>query len=191
MPMKNEAKALKMVGIANPDKHMHHRDDNRLMLSHPSVVLLCGAKTSGKDNTVKMIIAQKEPAFQRIICWHLDPEGTEEWLDVDAEMVSELPDHDFFDRDKINLLICDEQDLLGMSKKQSGAFDRLVSYDATHKSLSICICQQDVTNCPPSVRRACDYICYWPGIGRCAQEYVTRLTGHSIKTIETFMLHPI
>ena len=114
----------------------------------------------------------------------MDPEGTKERLDFDAEMTSDLSDHDFFDRDKIDLLICDEQDLLGMSKKQRGAFDRLVSYDATHKSLSIFICQQNVTNCPPSVRRACDYICYWPGIDRCAQEYMTRLTGHSIKKLK-------
>ena len=63
MPMENKAKTLKMVGIANPDKHMHHRDENSLMFSHHSVVLLCGAKNSGKGNTVKMIVAQKEPAF--------------------------------------------------------------------------------------------------------------------------------
>ena len=156
----------KLVKIDNPDKKLHCLDSRygELGFSFPSLILIVGKRGSSKTTCALNIIGKSRYAgkpFDRIVIWHGDPSGTEEYrilTDDGASIVGELPPMDSFDNTKRNVLVVDEVNFLAFNRAENAAFERYVNYGVSHKSLSMIVIVQDMRNLSPCVKRSADYL---------------------------------
>ena len=126
---------------------------NILNIPHPFRLVAIGPPSSGKSTAIKNIIVRAKPKFREIIVCHLDPEGSQEWVDCDAKMISELPEPTSFDRKKKRLLILEDLNLKEMGKENKARLNRLMGYTSSHCNLSIAITCQNAFDLSPSIRR--------------------------------------
>ena len=160
MPKKDTFKLPKneLVFLPNKDKGYHeqwHKNRNMLNIPHPFRALLFGSPNSGKTNMIFNLIMRANPPFHKIYILHPDPESKEySVLGDNCELLSEIPEIDFCDRDTKNLLIVDDIELKTLKKQEKARLDRICSYSSTHRNLSICLTSQDCFNVPPSIRRS-------------------------------------
>ena len=99
----------------NPDKLAHDKapaDESALWPLHPFRALLCWMPGGGKRQTALEIIGQHPKPFDTITVMHHAPKTTTEYevLRDQVKLIGEddLPDPEFWDRSKRNLLILDE-----------------------------------------------------------------------------------
>ena len=169
----------------NKDKEDHHLDKKRgpLGFAYPSRIIVCGKQNCGKGVTAINIACTAEPPYETVRVWHYAPEHTKEWEDMDAKMVGECPVIEDFPKDKKNLLIIDDIDLVNMSRKERGDLDRLFGYISTHASCTIILCTQDFASVPISVRRKSTHWVLFPSVDYSANRHVSQATGHSFKQL--------
>ena len=170
---------------SNKDKEDHHLDKKRgpLGFAYPSRILICGKQNCGKGVTAMNIACTAHPAYDTITVWHYAPEHTQEWTDMDAKMIGECPKIEDFPKEKKNLLIIDDIDLINMTRKEKGDLDRLFGYISTHASCSILLCTQDFASVPISVRRKCTHWVLFPSVDFSANRHVSMATGHNFKEL--------
>ena len=112
-----------LVKIDNPDKKLHCLDSRygELGFSFPALILIVGKRGSSKTTCALNILGKSRYAgkpFDRIVIWHGDPSGTEEYrilTDDGASIVGELPPMDSFDNTKRNVLVVDEVNFLAFN----------------------------------------------------------------------------
>ena len=129
---------------------------NLLNIPHPFRLVATGPPSSGKSTAIKNIIVRAKPPFKEIIVVHLDPEGSDEWNDVNPVMKKEIPEPTSFDRKKKRLLIFEDLNLSEMSKIDKAKLNRLFGYASSHCNLSIAITCQNSFDCPAPIRRMCN-----------------------------------
>ena len=146
-----------LVFLKNKDKDFHekwYQGRNLLNIPHPFRAILFGSPNSGKTNMIFNLIMRSNPAFEKIYVLHPDPESVEySVLGDHCEMLSEIPEIDFCDKDLKNLLIVDDIELKTLKKHEKARLDRICSYSSTHRNLSLALTSQDAFNVPPSIRR--------------------------------------
>ena len=178
----------KLVKIDNPDKKLHCLDSRygELGFSFPALILIVGKRGSSKTTCALNIIGKSRYAgkpFDRIVIWHGDPSGTEEYrilTDDGASIVGELPPMDSFDNTKRNVLVVDEVNFLAFNRAENAAFERFVNYGVSHKSLSMIVIVQDMRNLSPCVKRSADYLLLYPSFNNYDVLYdLRRKTGHN------------
>ena len=125
--------------------------------------------------------AVQTPSNFRYMHSKTSPEKSKE--DMDAKMVGECPVIEDFPKDKKNLLIIDDIDLVNMSRKERGDLDRLFGYISTHASCTIILCTQDFASVPISVRRKSTHWVLFPSVDYSANRHVSQATGHSFKQL--------
>ena len=179
-----------LLKIDCADKTNHHADklNPGVMPAFPSNIIAAGRKNSGKGSTIKQLLMSAVPAFDSIYVVHYDPEGTDEWGDVEpAKMYSieDLPEQpgEFLDRAKKNALVLDELAFEGMTRKQRGKVDRIFNYYGSHYACSCFCIQQNLVSIPPSIRRAADWTIIWPGVDKESMRYIGRITGHDVSKL--------
>ena len=152
----------KLVVIPNDDKHWHEKPDptNLANMPHPFRMILCGSPNCGKTNTIYNILINKKPAFERIIIFHNDP-STQEYQNVDAEYVEELPPIEEIDPEVKNLIIVEDVDYKNMARDQRSLLDRYFGVFSTHHNISIMITAQDPFSVTASIRRMCSHVLLW------------------------------
>lgn len=116
-----------------------------------------GPPSSGKTSILKNIVLQQRPFFNRIICYHLDP-NTEEYSDIDVEMVDKLPDKDSISPEIKTLLICEDIPYRDLKKSEKMALDSYLRYVSSHKGVSIIMTGQDAFSTPPCFRRMINFL---------------------------------
>ena len=91
---------------------------------------------------MKNILVHKSPVYDRIVIY-TPLQETNEYEDVDAELINEIPDLSFFDKDIRNCLILEDIDPKNLSKVER------TRLSASHKNTDIYNITQDPNDLLP------------------------------------------
>jgi hypothetical protein len=138
-----------------------YKGRNLLNFPHSWRAIFCGLPSCGKSCTIKNIILRAKPQFEKIIVVHYDADGSSEWDDVGAEILSEIPDPREMDSSEKKLLILEDLDLAGLSKIDLGRLNRMYGYCSSHCNLSVALTCQNAFDCPPCARRVSNLFVFW------------------------------
>lgn len=177
----------KIIPLSNPDKKFHEKwseSRNKLNFPHPWRCVLLGPPNCGKGTVVKNLILRAKPEFEEIICIHCDPDYTNEWEDVDAEMLNEIPPPEEWVGEVKTLVILDDLEFKGLDKTQKSNLDRLFGFVSTHKNISVALCAQDAFNVPACVRRCANIWILWQSPDIDAMATVARKSGVNSKAFK-------
>jgi hypothetical protein len=153
-----------LIPIPNADKGFHEKwkpGRNLLNIPHPFRAVCLGPPNCGKSTLVKNIILRAKPQFEQVMVIHCDPDYTNEYNDVGAEMLHEIPAPQEWEGDCKTLVVLDDLEFKGASKDQKRNLDRLFGFVSTHKDISCILCSQDAFNVPPIVRRCSNLWVLW------------------------------
>lgn len=145
-----------LIILDNPDKLFHEdwtKGRNMLNFPHPFRMVIFGPPNMGKTNTIKNILLRAKPDFKEVFVIHADPEYTQEYDDIDVELLAEIPAPAEWEGLVKTLVILDDLEFKQMSKDQKRNLDRLFGFVSTHKNISVILTSQDGFNVPPIVRR--------------------------------------
>lgn len=171
-----------IIPLPNKDKDFHEKwtqGRDWLNFPHPWRGVFLGPPGSGKSTTLKNIILRAKPHFEQIVIVHCDSEFTKEYEDLDAVMLSEIPQPHEWPGDRKCLVVLEDLNFKEMSKDQKKALDRLYGYVSTHKNISVGLCAQDPFNVPPCVRRCSNVFCIWRGPDLISAASVAQRAGQS------------
>lgn len=154
-----------IIPIKNPDKLFHEKwTKKRDMLNIPSParILLFGKPNVGKTTIIKNILLRAKPPYEEIIICHPDAEYTQEWNDIDATIINQIPAPPEWSGNNVKTLcIIDDMEFKTMDKEQKYNLDRLFGYVSTHKNVNVMLASQNFFNPPPIVRRCCNMFILW------------------------------
>ena len=169
-----------LIPLPNQDKKWHEswfQTRNLLNFPHPFRAVLCGPPNRGKSTTIKNILMRVHPPFQEVKVIHPDPQGSQEYDDLDAEVMAEIPPPEDWEGQVKTLVIIDDVELKLLNKDQLRNLDRLFGYVSTHKNIS-CICTaQDAFNIAPCVRRCANLFVLWKSHDLDAMATLARKSG--------------
>ena len=144
-----EAKTInKLIPFENKDKTWHENEKNTpqinkdfAYMSHPSRGILIAQPNSGKTTMILNLINANN--FKRIIIVHNDV-TTEEYADIDADILDEIPpiDSEYFDKKVKTLLILEDLNFKNMNKEQKHLLNRMYGTYSTHNNISVWSTQQ-------------------------------------------------
>ena len=169
-----------ILALPNLDKAFHEKwtkGRNMLNIPHPFRAVALGPPNCGKGTVVKNLLLRADPPFEEIFCIHCDPDFTQEWDDVDTQMLKDIPAPDEWEGEKKTLVILDDLEFKGMNKTQRRNLDRLYGFVSTHKNISCILCSQDAFNVPPIVRRCSNLWVLWRCPDLDAMAVCARKTG--------------
>lgn len=154
----------KIIPLQNQDKKFHEKwkkGQDELNFPHPFRCILSGGVNMGKTTIIKNMIVRQKPFFEKIVVIHCDPEFTNEYDDLDATIIGEIPHPTKWDGTKKTLVILEDIEYKGLSKQQQSNLDRLFGFCSTHKNISICLTCQDFFNLFPSAKRMANLFVIW------------------------------
>lgn len=202
----------KLLFVPSCDKDFTERwSPNRDPLNIPGMrIILCGKPGCGKTSMIKNILMRVQESrkpFERIFVLHQD-KYAREYRDIDAEILTELPENDFWmgysslsdrerdeeeefdpddtpDRPK-TLLIIDDICFKEMknNKHQTVLLDRLCGFISTHCNVSLAVLNQDVFAIDPIIRKCCNVWCIWRPTDRDQLMTISRRCGLPSKHLE-------
>jgi hypothetical protein len=181
-----------ILALPNPDKEFHEKwtkTRDKLNIPHPFRAVALGPPNCGKGCAAKNLIVRADPPFEEIIVIHCDPEYTQEWEDVDAEMMANIPAPEDWKGEVKTLVILDDLEFKQMGKTQKRNLDRLYGYVSTHKNVSVILCAQDAFNVPPIVRRCSNLWIMWRTPDLDAMACVSRKTGMKAQNFNSIFNH--
>lgn len=185
----------KLIVMDNPDKTWHERwykNRNLLNICHPSRICLLARPNSGKTNVIKNLLLRQHPPFEEVFVVHCDPESTQEYDDIDCEMLSHIPEPEEWDETKKTCVILDDLEYKSMDKQQRRCLDRLFGYVSTHKNCSVYLTSQDPFVVPPIVRRCSSVFILWRSPDLDSLANLSRKSGlksHDLKNIFKNLMH--
>lgn len=183
----------KILVVPNRDKKFHEKwyeGRDLLDFPHPFRMVLAskpnGGKTTVALNVIMRVGAGKTP-FEKIIVVHCDPEETKEYLDIDCEMMAEIPSPQEFSPDQKTLVILEDLNYMDMDKTQQGRLERLYGYVSTHKNISCMLTAQDPFRIIPTVRRCTNIFVIWNNHDVAMVKCLARKTGvDADRLVQTF-----
>ncbi len=152
-----------LIHISNPDKLFHQswtKKRNILSFPHPWRAVLLGPPGMGKTSITKNLIVRAKPEFEEILVVHCACDS-KEYLDIECQMLDEIPEPDSYDMDVKRLLILEDLDYSAMSKQQKMCLDRAFAYASTHRNTSVVLTAQDPFSVAPCVRRCANLWVLW------------------------------
>lgn len=171
-----------IIALPNADKGFHEKwtdTRNKINIPHPFRCVALGPPNSGKGTVVKNILLRADPPFEDVVCVHCDPDYTQEWAEIDAQMLSEIPSPAEWQGLVKTLVILDDLNYTRMGKEQLRSLDRLFGFVSTHKNISVILCSQDAFSVPPCVRRCSNLFVLWRSPDLDSMSAVARKTGLS------------
>jgi hypothetical protein len=170
----------KILALPNPDKEFHERwtpRRNSLNIPHPWRGVFLGPPNCGKGTVLKNLLLRAKPQFEEVFVIHCDPDYTQEWDDIGAEILSQIPAPDEWEGQVKTLVILDDLDYKSMDKIQMKNLSRLYGFCSTHKHISVALLQQDAFSVPAIVRRCSNLFVFWRCPDIDAMSCVARKTG--------------
>ncbi len=153
--------------LGNRDKGYHeewYQGRDLLDIPHPFRMVLASKPNGGKTTIIKNVIlrvAQGRDPFERIIVVHCDEEETEEYVDLDCIMLSNIPAIKDLQSEKKTLIILEDLNYLSMGRDEKGCLERLFGYASTHKNISCMLTAQDPFRIMATVRRCSNIFVIW------------------------------
>ena len=137
-------------------------EQNLANLVHPFTAMICNGKNCSKTSLAKNLIANKDPAFEKIIVY-TPLSKTSEWTDdiPDCTMISDINQifkDEMFNKSEKSLLVCDDLSMCDLDRKSKTSLSKLIRCESSHNNLSIILINQNIYDILPSVRRCMDYI---------------------------------
>ncbi len=127
----------------------------------PFRMILCSSPNRGKTNISKNIILQQNPPFEKIIVYHLD-NTTQEYNDIDCDLITELPDdYEIYNTPKKTLIIFEDIPFEFLNKKEKKKANDLLTYFSTHKNISIIMSTHHPFSISPSFRSKVNIMILW------------------------------
>lgn len=153
-------------------------------------MVIMGKPGVGKTCFIKNVIIRAKPPFERIFVFHQD-QYAKEYDDIDAEVLTELPDNDFWmgydsaaeedgtdddsaprleeeanleetERPK-TLCIIDDICFKDLPKAQTSKLDRLCGFISTHCNISLVCINQDFFACNAIIKKCANiFVIYRP-----------------------------
>ena len=176
----------RIIPVKCPDKLNHEKwYKSRDLLDIPAPARICclAPPNSGKTSFIKNMIIRANPMYEEIFVCHYDADDTNEYEDVQATMLSELPDPKGFDPDTKKLLILEDLEYKMMNKEEKRKLDRLFGYASTHKFMTVILTAQDPFNVPPICRRCSTVFVLWNSPDKDAVSAIARKTGLKSKNL--------
>ena len=170
----------RIIPMPNPDKKFHEEwypKRNPLNMPHPFRAVLLGPPNVGKTTVVKNLLLKSKPAFKEVVVVHCDPDYTQEYDDIGAQVRCDIPAPEDWEGEVKTLVVLDDLEFKGMSKDQKRNLDRLYGFVSTHKNISVVLCAQDAFNVPPIVRRCSNLWVLWRINDLDAMATVSRKSG--------------
>lgn len=188
---KRQAKLpYRILPIKNRDKEFHEKwTKGRDPLNPPAPwrMVCMGPPNVGKGTIIKNMIIRAKPEFEEIYVIHPDAEYTQEWLDVGATMLDEIPRPEEWEGEVKTLCILDDLEYKQMKKEQKYALDRLYGYVSTHKNVCVALAAQDWSNVPPIIRRCSNLWVLWKTNDMDSQTTLARRAGIKPATMNMIM----
>lgn len=184
---KNYRLPNKMLLIKSCDKDFHekwYKGRNPLNWVHPARIVLSGKPNTGKSCFIKNAILRAKPEYEKIYVIHADPDA-QEWGDVEAEVLDEIPGPDFWvENEEKTLCVLDDIDFTALNKDQKANLGRLVGFCSTHCNLSVAIANQNFFDISPIARKCANIWIVWRP--SCNEELntISRRTGMKAKDIQ-------
>lgn len=169
-----------ILAIPCADKAFHEswtKGRNKLNIPHPFRCVALGPPNSGKSTIVKNLLLRAKPQFEEVFVIHCDPEYTQEYDDVGAVMLADIPAPNEWEGAVKTLVVLDDLEFKNMSKDQKKNLDRLFGFVSTHKNISVILCSQDPFSVPPMVRRCSNLWVLWKLADIDAMSICARKTG--------------
>ena len=152
-------------------------------MAHPSRIIGCGPCNVGKSLIFLNLMVRADPVFDRIVIYHNDPES-EEYEEVDAEYVDEVPTIDFFDKTQKNLLVFEDINFKAMKRDQLALVDRYYGCWSTHHNISVWSTFQDPFGAPARIRRLANTIILWNNGDADSMAELSRKVGLTSKDLK-------
>jgi hypothetical protein len=169
-----------ILALPNPDKEFHEEwtpGRNMLNFPHPFRCVALGPPNVGKTTVVKNLLLRADPPFERVFVIHCDPAYSQEYVDVNGEMLDSIPAPEDWGGEEKALVVLDDLEFKTMAKDQRHNLDRLFGFVSTHKNISVILCSQDPFNVPPIVRRCSNLWILWKSCDMDAMSTVARKSG--------------
>ena len=175
----------KIIVIPNKDKEFHEtpKKDDYGHMAHPSRIIACGPCNVGKSLILLNLMMRADPPFDRIVIYHNDPES-EEYEQVDAEYVDEVPTIDMFDKTQKNLLVFEDINFKDMKRNQLALADRFYGCWSTHHNISVWSTFQDPFSCPARIRRLANTVVLWNNGDADSMSELSRKVGLTSKDLK-------
>ena len=152
----------KIINFNSAYKDFHQKPDEDDIANFPSpvIAILFGNVNCGKSRLIKNILVHKAPVYERIVIY-TPLEETNEYDDVEAELINEIPDLSFFDKDIINCLILEDIDPKNLTRAERARLSALFRLGASHKNIDIYNISQDPNDLLPVLRRLANVVIMW------------------------------
>lgn len=164
MPKQKLRLPNKIIALPNADKAFHekwYKNRNALNIPHPFRACLLGPPNVGKTTVIKNLILRAYPVYEEIFVIHCDPDYTQEYDDVNATMLNEIPAPSDWEGKVKTLVIIDDVPVKDLNKEQTTNLDRLFGFCSTHKQISVLLTSQDPFNVPAICRRCSNLWVLW------------------------------
>ena len=174
-----------IIIIPNKDKAFHEipKKDDLGHMAHPSRIIACGPCNVGKSLILLNLMMRADKPFDRIVIYHNDPES-EEYEQVDAEYVSEVPTIDFFNKDEKSLLVFEDINFKDMKRDQLALVDRYYGCWSTHHNISVWSTFQDPFGAPARIRRLANTVILWNNGDADSMAELSRKVGLTSKDLK-------
>lgn len=205
-----------LLFIPSSDKNFIEQWDdipNRDPLNFPKSFRMCliGPVGMGKTMMIKNIICRVQNSrkkFERIFVLHQD-KFAREYDDIDAEIITELPENDFWmgypndsedpdgydaeeersDSDESSLerpptlMIIDDICFKDMPKSQTLLLDRLCGFISSHCNVSLAVLNQTAFAIDPIIRKCANIWCIWRPSDTDELNIISRRVGFKSKEL--------
>lgn len=175
-----------LVIFPNKDKLFHEKPkkDDLAHMAHPSRIIACGPCNVGKSLVFFFLnlAMHADPLFDRIVIFHNDGES-EEYEQIDAEFIDEVPTIDFFDKKEKTLLIFEDIPFKDMKRATLSLVDRYYGWWSTHHNISVWSTFQDPFSCPPRIRRLANIVILWDNGDADSMSELSRKVGLTSKDL--------
>lgn len=142
----------RLIPFTTADKKNHEKWYPRRNLSNfpcPSKILLIGAPNCGKTSTAMNIILRSRPLYNNIYVVQ-EYQNSKEWDDINpTEYLTEIPEPEFFDGSKKNLIILEDFE----TDKKDVNLSKLFRITGSHCKTTIILLYQSFFRCIPLARR--------------------------------------
>lgn len=151
----------KLIFFKSSDKD-HHQEPDMSDLANccsPVFCVVSGNVNCGKTSLLKNLLVHKKPYYERIVIYSPLGEATTEYSDViDCELVDQVPDFDFFNKEIRNCLIIEDCDTKSLKRDERYKLGRFFGVYASHNNIDIYVIAQNVYDLMPQIRRLANIV---------------------------------
>jgi ABC-type cobalamin/Fe3+-siderophores transport system ATPase subunit len=151
-----------LIKFKSSDKNWHQEPDYEDLANccSPVFCIITGNVNCGKSSLLKNLLVHKKPNYERIVVYSpLGEESNEYTDDLDCEMINEIPDFEYFDKEIRNCFIIEDTDTKSLPKDERYKLGRFFGVYASHNNIDVYCITQNVYDLMPQIRRLCN-ICF-------------------------------